>query len=226
MLLVTLPIMISITLRPLVKGIKASPICIEFGKELSKIRYTGDSLSTTKIVLITLISSFTWQPMSTQEMWSFIHYQYGDDLGPLSSDDEDYVQPAYLRSYKEVLAAVIGTEEDDQRLAEDHAKFPVDSLVDSTSLMINTESALERPLKQIVIDNPANDVNADVSSSSGSDHGDEAIYIPAPPVNGQTFIDHEFRIPFDQLFLVMFSESKLLKVIYPIRSPLLVNLFI
>jgi len=28
--------------------------------------------------------------MSDQEMWQWIHYNYGEDLG-LSSDDEDYI---------------------------------------------------------------------------------------------------------------------------------------
>lgn len=41
--------------------------------------------------------------MTTAEMWSFVHSQYGDELG-LTSDDEDYVQPAYLRSYPEEIA--------------------------------------------------------------------------------------------------------------------------
>ncbi|OQV13202.1 putative GRAM domain-containing protein 1B [Hypsibius exemplaris] len=152
------------------------------------------------------------QPMSTQEMWSFVHYQYGDDLG-LSSDDDDYIQPAYLRSYPEVLAAVTGTtEEDDNRTADDlpHQGDDVDS-----SAVHNVAGASDLPSTNQVGDG-ADGVS--VSSSSGSDQGDEAVYIPAPPVNGQTFIDHEFRIPFDQLFLTMFSESKLLKDMFVRRK--------
>lgn len=35
------------------------------------------------------------QPMSTQELWQWVHYSYGDELG-LTSDDDDYVAPPYL----------------------------------------------------------------------------------------------------------------------------------
>lgn len=32
------------------------------------------------------------QPMSSQELWQWVHYSYGDELG-LTSDDDDYVSP-------------------------------------------------------------------------------------------------------------------------------------
>ena len=31
------------------------------------------------------------QPMSDQELWQWVHYNYGEDLGLSSSDDEDYI---------------------------------------------------------------------------------------------------------------------------------------
>ncbi|KRT80928.1 hypothetical protein AMK59_6192, partial [Oryctes borbonicus] len=39
------------------------------------------------------------QPMSTQEMWQWVHQCYGDELG-LTSDDEDYVAPGAVEEEK------------------------------------------------------------------------------------------------------------------------------
>ena len=36
--------------------------------------------------------SLPLQPMSPQELWQWVHYSYGDELG-LTSSDDDYVAP-------------------------------------------------------------------------------------------------------------------------------------
>ena len=132
----------------------------------------------------------------------------------LSSEDDDYVQPAYLRSYPEEITAA---EEEEARSANGlpSAVTPGDCALDSASTFLSSQLASlpTSPVSTPARDRPDEAV-PDVSSSSGSgsDQGDETLYIPPPPTNGQTFIDHDFRIPFDQLFLTMFSESQLLKV--------------
>lgn len=35
---------------------------------------------------------YSFQPMSPQELWQWVHYSYGDDLG-LTSSDDDYIAP-------------------------------------------------------------------------------------------------------------------------------------
>lgn len=147
--------------------------------------------------------------MNSEEMWSFVHYLYGDELG-LTSDDEDYVQPAYLSSLPELMVAVNAAaggeeeEEDDEEHAhkEDHVDM-VDNVIPVSSLALNRNEARR---------------NDSISSSNGSgsegrledDHS--PLFIPLLPAGAQTFVDHHFHIPFDQLFLVLFSESTLLKV--------------
>lgn len=40
--------------------------------------------------------------MSAKELWTWIHYNYGDDLG-LTSEDEDYVPPQSFEELSEKL---------------------------------------------------------------------------------------------------------------------------
>ncbi|XP_059148793.1 protein Aster-B-like isoform X2 [Physella acuta] len=42
------------------------------------------------------------QPMSAKELWTWIHYNYGDDLG-LTTEDEDYVPPQSFEELSEKL---------------------------------------------------------------------------------------------------------------------------
>lgn len=42
------------------------------------------------------------QPMSTKELWTWIHYNYGDDLG-LTPSDDDYEPPQGLEDITENL---------------------------------------------------------------------------------------------------------------------------
>lgn len=191
-------------------------------------------------------------------MWSFIHYQYGDELG-LTSDDEDYVQPAYLRSLPALMVAVNAAADaaDADADDEDHQ----DPTFRSTNQILSSVSLSTQDLSGIVPQERDRDGDAQsgqlqkspsridsggdnarnkterrgsVSSSSGSgsssstsdgqvEDDTQPLFIPPPPTGGQTFIDHEFHIPFDQLFLVLFSESSLLKVSFLLEYFLLSN---
>ncbi len=42
---------------------------------------------------VTGTASFVFQPMTAQELWQWVKYSYGEELG-LGSSDEDYVQPS------------------------------------------------------------------------------------------------------------------------------------
>lgn len=60
------------------------------------------------------IEFFSLQPLSSQELWQWVHMSYGEELG-LTSDDEDYVAPsggeenASLSSWERKLDAIDGT---------------------------------------------------------------------------------------------------------------------
>ena len=149
--------------------------------------------------------------MTTAEMWSFVHSQYGDELG-LTSDDEDYVQPAYLRSYPEEIA---------QHGDSDESQAGDKSEKDKTATVQKGEATTPgatTPGEGMVEESkPGKGSVGDEESESGSDFvadeddtSDAPLFIPT--LDGQMLIDHEFRIPFDKIFLVLFSESTLLKV--------------
>ncbi|XP_055342240.1 protein Aster-B-like isoform X2 [Paramacrobiotus metropolitanus] len=170
------------------------------------------------------------QPMSPPEMWSFIHYQYGDDLG-LTSDDEDYVQPAYLRSLPELISAVNGAAEAEAQAAQHQqegggGEFPLPN--GAVDKKLETEMMDAGPVFSVgpcgppeLVRNRSGSVGSGSSRSSSSGasaEGEEAqqqpVFIPPVPSGAQGFIDHEFHVPFDKLFLVLFSESTLLKEMF------------
>lgn len=71
--------------------------------------------------------------MSSQELWQWVHYSYGEELG-LTSDDDDYVAP------------VIGDEDlkmnrnSDQNLLKDIDKSDPNLLGIGSELLIEDES--------------------------------------------------------------------------------------
>ncbi|GAV02450.1 hypothetical protein RvY_13015 [Ramazzottius varieornatus] len=171
------------------------------------------------------------QPMTTAEMWSFVHSQYGDELG-LTSDDEDYVQPAYLRSYPEEIAGSAQGDSDEGQAGDvapsTSRKKDKHHSTASESTGATTPTATT-PTATTPVEDMENGVKAGTSSvgddrsESGSDfvaEDDDASDAPLfiPSLEGQMLIDHEFRIPFDRLFLVLFSESTLLKEMFARRK--------
>ena len=45
----------------------------------------------------------TFQPMNTKELWQWIHYSYGEELG-VTSSDEDYIPPPCIEELQEQLS--------------------------------------------------------------------------------------------------------------------------
>lgn len=116
------------------------------------------------------------QPMSSQELWQWVHQSYGDELG-LTSDDEDYnyIAPGSeedklssrlpIDSFSEECAGVdklscdIDMDEDDLKLGSSVESATKRVATDNplpTDVTDNSESDNEKPLKRNLSSNPLN----------------------------------------------------------------------
>lgn len=147
------------------------------------------------------------QPMPPKELWQWIHYNYGDELG-LTSSDDDYVPPPGMEDLREKLKEDMNQK--DMTDSSDHA-VPNDSLAvnsnEDTDALVSDEvfnqspSGLEGP--PLPVANSANptdfgDTSEDSDSEvacSGHDHLEKL------------YLDEVFNLNIDKVFENIFTDS-------------------
>ncbi|CAH1797340.1 unnamed protein product [Owenia fusiformis] len=160
------------------------------------------------------------QPMSAQELWQWVHYSYGDELG-LTSSDDDYVQP-----------------EDDSKVEDKEGtltpnmKAPLDSPassiglangdlnhspVDSISMCSDDVGLLMKPVPAMMVtrsesmDGPANaEVPTDMGDTTDDDEEGEVACTGHDHMN-LTMINDIYEFSVDQMFEMLFTDSKFSK---------------
>lgn len=136
------------------------------------------------------------QPLPMQEMWQWVHSCYGNELG-LTSDDDDYVAPSPLNN----------TSSD----SKTSTKHSAGSLSEESKLVAaakepqNYEEKSATDDKQIPL---SDQVPTDISDTSESDLGQGEI--PTCPIvhEGRMLVHEIIPVNVDQLFTLIFTNSK------------------
>ncbi|XP_025830543.1 GRAM domain-containing protein 1B isoform X2 [Agrilus planipennis] len=153
------------------------------------------------------------QPMSSQEMWQWVHQCYGDELG-LTSDDDDYIPPGTDEDKLSVrLSGDSFSEEYSGGLCEPCIQMEPTSVEDdkkdanSVDIPQTLELQTNGKPTQVV---PEVNLPTDMSDSSDSDDKNKFICDPkcSVPHEGRTMFNEVMPIHVDQLFTLLFTSSK------------------
>ncbi|XP_021003694.1 protein Aster-B [Parasteatoda tepidariorum] len=166
------------------------------------------------------------QPMSSQELWQWVHYSYGEELG-LTSDDDDYVAPLIVDEDLKI------TRNSDQSLLKDDHKSDPNLLDIANELLIEDES--ETGNEVCVFDPPPPSVSeeaadkssqnseskniptlksteypTDMSGTTESEENIEESEFKCPCVSheGKEVLNDVFPLSVDQVFALIFTGSK------------------
>lgn len=139
------------------------------------------------------------KPMSSQEIWTWVHNSYGDQLG-LTSDDEDYIDP---HEQKECLLAA-----------------PVISPVaNCTAWMSDLQSIqLTDTDGPVIIDEPSLNVTTDMTDSSDSEDSYMGSIKCTSMHDGRQLVDTILPMSVDSLMLLLFSKSNFLQEFHTNRK--------
>lgn len=132
------------------------------------------------------------QQMSPTELWSWVHYSYGDDLG-FSSDEEEQLKGQLIGNLQQ------------QDIA---------GLSDSTSSEDSKCSDALLPVKDLPHDKVMHQEDAGCEADEEQDESLpflEPVCCSCPEHRGKLLADQYFQIPVDTLFTLVFSESKFYK---------------
>lgn len=148
------------------------------------------------------------QPMSTQEMWQWVHSCYGDELG-LTSDDDDYVAPSTAEPTNN------NNQDDDKSSVSKCDRNSLDSYSEACPDPAASGSDGERiamPLVQPPTPtSPSEPLATDPSDSSPSESESEKLggLITCPCLHeGRLMLHMQVSIHVDQLFTHLFTNSK------------------
>lgn len=142
------------------------------------------------------------QPMSTQELWQWVHYSYGDELG-LTSDDDDYVAPPYLedeaRRGRLTAALKAGPQSPSPFEEELHNGEEEEEEASGPEMFASAREAVQH-----------SDLPTDLSDTSG----DAAAESGGPPADcpsqheGRETLTLVLPLSVDQLFTLLFTGSR------------------
>ncbi|GBM25485.1 GRAM domain-containing protein 1B [Araneus ventricosus] len=170
------------------------------------------------------------QPMSSQELWQWVHFSYGEELG-LTSDDDDYVAPLVA---EEDIKSLKHSDQNMLKYTEkSYEKGDSINLQESASeVMIteeNSESAngMDRnsdppPYKDIeeeeasqqndskILNQKLSENPTDMSDTTESNDNIEDIEVKCPCADhdGKEVLNAVFPLPVDQVFSLIFTGSK------------------
>uniref|UniRef100_T1J6N1 VASt domain-containing protein n=1 Tax=Strigamia maritima TaxID=126957 RepID=T1J6N1_STRMM len=233
---------IDVTAMTKEKTARVIPNAIQICTELDKHFFTSFGARDKTYLMLFRVwqNALMEQPMSIQELWQCVHYNYGDELG-LTSDDDDYIAPPTEDDVKANGMFLMLPEVKD--CANKTLKTPTELCIESISM--KTSSCKESPspstpaenqnivtgsereneasdLGDVVDSLPTssslpkivsrNDVTlpTDLSDSTDSDndlHRGESKCICETHV-GKEFFNFIYPVPLDQVFNMLFTESK------------------
>jgi hypothetical protein len=137
------------------------------------------------------------QQMSPTELWSWVHYSYGDDLG-FSSDEEEQLKGQGIGNLQQQDMA--GLSDSTSGSEDSHSKcsdvlVPVKDLPHQDKVIMHQEDA---------------GCEADEEQDESLPFL-EPVTCSCPEHRGKLLADQYFQIPVDTLFTLVFSESKFYK---------------
>lgn len=151
------------------------------------------------------------QPMSTQEMWQWVHSCYGDELG-LTSDDDDYVAPATtdpLNSQPLDDDKSFGGKGDRN---SDSSYSEANNNNSNDGNVFNESDKYPQPIVQPPTPtSPSEHLASDPSDSSPSESESEkqGTLVTCPCLHdGRLLVHMQVSIHVDQLFTHLFTNSK------------------
>ncbi|KAK9711679.1 GRAM domain-containing protein 1B-like [Popillia japonica] len=144
------------------------------------------------------------KPMSTQEIWHWVHQCYGDELG-LTSDDEDYIAPGGAEEEKLSGRLSIDSFPEECASNTDMIEVPVDERPEvETKEFSNTQDEENSPITNNISAMPP----TDLSDSSESDPEKIRSPICTALHEGKQLINEVYPLHVDQLFTLLFTSSK------------------
>ncbi|KAK9511876.1 hypothetical protein O3M35_000448 [Rhynocoris fuscipes] len=153
--------------------------------------------------------AYILQPMSTQEMWQWVHTCYGDELG-LTSDDDDYIAPSATEDDRPVPSPKCDSNSLDSYSVEDQVFVSVGEKEseDHEERLDTLPSPGPQPPTP---GSPSENLPTDLSDSSVSESGSDkhGCLISCPVLHeGRLMLHMQVSIHVDQLFTHLFTNSK------------------
>ncbi|CAN7983016.1 unnamed protein product, partial [Ixodes hexagonus] len=145
------------------------------------------------------------QPMSTQELWQWVHYSYGDELG-LTSDDDDYVAPPYLEDEPRGtrgtarLVCLPGIDKSGEALQRE-----VDCLEENDQSGDGEPTLFSTPREPKL---HHSDLPTDLSDTTEFEGDSSECPCPAPSHEGKEALSLVLSMSVDQLFSLLFTGSR------------------
>lgn len=174
------------------------------------------------------------QPMSSQELWQWVHYSYGEELG-LTSDDDDYVAPPTLDEEKNMKMLDQSSLKDGEKdfektdpllLQENQIDITEDNLLTEAQdglldvsesyedLIPNHEENSADHIEEeveFVVNQKSSEYPTDMSDTNESvenEEEDSEIKCPCSGHDGKEVLNTVFPLSVDQVFSLVFSGSK------------------
>ncbi|CAG5134776.1 unnamed protein product [Candidula unifasciata] len=146
------------------------------------------------------------QPMSPKELWTWVHYGYGDDLG-LTSDDDDYVAPQALEELSEKLKEEFMSSKEealDSETATTTAEHNHTLSTDDTDFVsdeVFSLSVCNRPLVKPIL----SIIPPDFLDSSDDSEGE--YFCNGHNHLEKMYLDEVFSMNIDTVFECLFTDS-------------------
>ncbi|CAG5123979.1 unnamed protein product [Candidula unifasciata] len=151
------------------------------------------------------------QPMSVKELWSWVHYSYGEDLG-LTSEDDDYVTPQCLEDLSEKLKDDMPLDKDDgsdsevaTTTAENQAASSEDTDAFISDEVFNSSSCA--PPNHLTNMKKSSPMLFQNFLDSSDDSGGEYICESQDHLE-KLYLDEVFNINIDTVFEYLFTDSQ------------------
>ncbi|XP_071095705.1 protein Aster-B-like [Haliotis cracherodii] len=137
------------------------------------------------------------QPMSPKELWQWIHYSYGEELG-LTSSDDDYVPPPGMDDLRE-------------RLSKEEIMPPKGELGqlisnDDTDVLVSDEVFCQLPVS---LDSPLGIRGTEVPTDFGdtTEDSEGEVTCSGHEHLEKCYLDEVFNLSVDQAFEYLFTDS-------------------
>ncbi|KAF8783281.1 Protein Aster-B like protein [Argiope bruennichi] len=171
------------------------------------------------------------QPMSSQELWQWVHFSYGEELG-LTSDDDDYVAPLVAdedikslkhsdqnmlkyteKSYEKGDSTNLQESASEVMIAEENSESAngMDRNSDPPPYkVIEEEEASQQNDSKCALNQKLSENPTDMSDTTESNDNIEDVEIKCPCAghDGKEVLNAVFPLPVDQVFSLIFTGSK------------------
>ncbi|XP_013075665.2 protein Aster-B-like isoform X1 [Biomphalaria glabrata] len=165
------------------------------------------------------------QPMSAKELWTWIHYNYGDDLG-LTTDDEDYVPPQSFEELteklKEEIPAIKELNTDSEVLTTTAENLQTASNEDTDAFV--TDEVFNNVTDSIPLSQIPSLPSMPVDFLNSSDDSEGEYFCAGHDHLEKMYLDEVFNINIDIVFACLFTDSPFFRSFVGSRKTFELNL--